>query len=160
MLVHPSQAAFTAVQTAPQAAFVSASVASASLSSLTSLALPSSSPTSLQNASSNDSFPKWEIVALTMIPIHLTGSILATSFTYDKSFGQEGQTLVGGQELELLGQGLKTHIEMTKSLIESLSFSYSSSQLSRITAGSNPKLSPSEFSHNSSPSRNNSTTSS
>ncbi|KAI8458993.1 hypothetical protein BY996DRAFT_8551612 [Phakopsora pachyrhizi] len=87
-------------------------------------------------------------------------SILATSFTYDKSFGQEGQTLVGGQELELLGQGLKTHIEMTKSLVESLSFSYSSSQLSRITAGSNPKLSPSEFSHNSSPSGNNSTTSS
>ncbi|CAH7685639.1 hypothetical protein PPACK8108_LOCUS20207 [Phakopsora pachyrhizi] len=73
------------------------------------------------------------------------GSILATSFTYDKSFGQEG---------------LKTHIEMTKSLVESLSFSYSSSQLSRITAGSNPKLSPSEFSHNSSPSGNNSTTSS
>ncbi|KAI8447538.1 hypothetical protein BY996DRAFT_6420904 [Phakopsora pachyrhizi] len=87
-------------------------------------------------------------------------SILATSFTYDKSFGQEGQTLVCGQELELLGQGLKTHIEMTKSLVESLSFSYSSSQLSRITAGSNPKLSPSEFSHNSSPSGNNSTTSS
>ncbi|CAH7676113.1 hypothetical protein PPACK8108_LOCUS11211 [Phakopsora pachyrhizi] len=56
--------------------------------------------------------------------------------------------------------GARTHIEMTKSLVESLSFSYSSSQLSRITAGSNPKLSPSEFSHNSSPSGNNSTTSS
>ncbi|KAI8450499.1 exodeoxyribonuclease V [Phakopsora pachyrhizi] len=88
------------------------------------------------------------------------GSILATSFTDDESFRQEGQTLVGGQELELLGQGLKTHIEMTKSLVESLSFSSSSSQLSRITAGSNPKLSPSESSHNSSPSGNNSTTSS
>ncbi|KAI8442792.1 hypothetical protein BY996DRAFT_6615150, partial [Phakopsora pachyrhizi] len=58
------QATFTAAQTAPQAAFVSASVASASLSSLTSLALPSSSPTSLQNGSSNDSFPKWEIVLI------------------------------------------------------------------------------------------------
>ncbi|KAI8454051.1 hypothetical protein BY996DRAFT_8487065 [Phakopsora pachyrhizi] len=239
------QATFTAVQTAPQAAFVSASVASASLSSLTSLALPSSSPTSLQNGSSDDSFPKWEIALIAAaiecanynannlqpsispsmntptsrllsasgmsnnkrerlgfvnrhlrntrtflsssggsgsatdcnnslasantvtttkgfnhVPNSPHGSILATSFTYDKSFGQEGQTLVGGQELELLGQGLKTHIEMTKSLVESLSFSYSSSQLSRITAGSNPKLSPSEFSHNSSPSGNNSTTSS
>ncbi|CAH7687893.1 hypothetical protein PPACK8108_LOCUS22752 [Phakopsora pachyrhizi] len=88
------------------------------------------------------------------------GSILATSFTDDESICQEGQTLVGGQALELLGQGLKTHIEMTKSLVESLSFSSSSSQLSRITAGSNPKLSPSEFSYNSSPSGNNSTTSS
>ncbi|CAH7685638.1 hypothetical protein PPACK8108_LOCUS20206 [Phakopsora pachyrhizi] len=58
------QATFTAVQTAPQAAFVSASVASVSLSSLTSLALPSSSPTSLQNGSSDDSFPKWEIVLI------------------------------------------------------------------------------------------------
>ncbi|CAH7686902.1 hypothetical protein PPACK8108_LOCUS21612 [Phakopsora pachyrhizi] len=53
------------------------------------------------------------------------GSILATSFTDDKSFCQEGQTLVGGQALELLGQGLKTHIEMTKSLVKSLSFSSS-----------------------------------
>ncbi|CAH7675379.1 hypothetical protein PPACK8108_LOCUS10376 [Phakopsora pachyrhizi] len=88
------------------------------------------------------------------------GSILATSFTDDESILQEGQTLVGGQALELLRQGLKTHIEMTKSLVESLSFSSSSSQLSRITAGSNPKLSPSEFSYNSSPSGNNSTTSS
>ncbi|KAI8453931.1 hypothetical protein BY996DRAFT_8488785 [Phakopsora pachyrhizi] len=239
------QATFTAVQTAPQAAFVSASVASASLSSLTSLALPSSSPTSLQNGSSNGSFPKWEIALIAaaiecanynannlqpsispsmntptskllsasgmsnnkrerlgFVNRHLRNtrtflsssggsgsatdcnkslasantvittkgfnhdpdsphrSILATSFTYDKSFGQEGLTLVGDQELELLGQGLKTHIDMTKSLVESLSFSYSSSQLSRITAGSNPKLSPSEFSHNSSPSGNNSTTSS
>ncbi|CAH7671926.1 hypothetical protein PPACK8108_LOCUS6777 [Phakopsora pachyrhizi] len=88
------------------------------------------------------------------------GSILATSLTDDESIHQEGQTLVGGQALELLGQGLKTHIEMTKSLVESLSFSSSSSQLSGITAGSNPKLSPSEFSYNSSPSGNNSTTSS
>ncbi|CAH7678667.1 hypothetical protein PPACK8108_LOCUS13119, partial [Phakopsora pachyrhizi] len=53
------------------------------------------------------------------------GCILATSFTDDKSFCQEGQTLVGGQALELLGQGLKTHIEMTKSLVKSLSFSSS-----------------------------------
>ncbi|CAH7687620.1 hypothetical protein PPACK8108_LOCUS22431 [Phakopsora pachyrhizi] len=212
---------------------------------LTSLALPSSSPTSLQNGSSNGSFPKWEIALIAaaiecanynannlqpsispsmntptskllsasgmsnnkrerlgFVNRHLRNtrtflsssggsgsatdcnkslasantvittkgfnhdpdsphrSILATSFTYDKSFGQEGLTLVGDQELELLGQGLKTHIDMTKSLVESLSFSYSSSQLSRITAGSNPKLSPSEFSHNSSPSGNNSTTSS
>ncbi|CAH7671377.1 hypothetical protein BY996DRAFT_4581293 [Phakopsora pachyrhizi] len=61
------QATFTAVQTAPQAAFVSASVASASLSSLTSLALPSSSPTSLQNGSSDDSFPKWEIALIVIL---------------------------------------------------------------------------------------------
>ncbi|CAH7682366.1 hypothetical protein PPACK8108_LOCUS15243 [Phakopsora pachyrhizi] len=53
------------------------------------------------------------------------GSILATSFTDDKSFCQEGHTLVGGQALELLGQGLKTQIEMTKSLVKSLSFSSS-----------------------------------
>ncbi|CAH7689557.1 hypothetical protein PPACK8108_LOCUS24650 [Phakopsora pachyrhizi] len=96
------------------------------------------------------------VITLWCLPI----LILATSFNDDGSFRQEGQTLVGGQELELIRQGLKTHIEMTKSLVESLSFSSCSSQLSRITAGSNPKLSPSEYSHNSSTSGNNSTTSS
>ncbi|CAH7669240.1 hypothetical protein PPACK8108_LOCUS3826 [Phakopsora pachyrhizi] len=166
---HPleHQATFTAAQTAPQAAFhflhqvlllfktdhpmthfqtAAIECANYNANNLQPSISPSmNTPASRLLSASGMSNNKRERLGFNFSELLWWKCILATSFTYDKSFGQEG---------------LKTHIEMTKSLVESLSFSYSSSQLSRITAGSNPKLSPSEFSHNSSPSGNNSTTSS